>query len=33
MMYKIFTTKEFDEYYEDLDKSLQIKINKEIGQL
>ncbi|MEK6826424.1 MAG: type II toxin-antitoxin system RelE/ParE family toxin [Nanoarchaeota archaeon] len=32
-MYKIFTTKEFDEYYEDLDKSLQIEIDKEIEQL
>ncbi len=32
-VYKIFTTKEFDEYYEDLDKSLQIEIDKEIEQL
>ena len=32
-MYKIFTTEEFDEYYEDLDKSLQIEIDKEIEQL
>ena len=32
-MFKIFTTDEFDSRFEKLDNSLQIQINKEIGQL
>ena len=32
-MFKIFTTKEFDDDFEKLDSSIQVRINKQIEQL